>query len=311
MKPSDQSGAESEEAPIPTCPVCGRAGGEVFFTLRSMPLICNVLLPTREAARRAPAIDIQLVFCASCGMIYNRTFDDRRFAYENDYENALHFSPRFRRYAEKTVDYLVDRHDLHGHAILEIGCGDGYFLDLLCARNKGRGIGIDPSMRDRLPPRRPGDRVTIIAEKFSPGHLETPAELLCCRHVLEHIGQPSRFLRDIRSAIREREMALYFEVPNGQTMLRNLDLWDVIYEHCSYFTPTSLAELFRRTGFEVVEVTERYGKQFLGIEAKTGGAGVPLAGDTGAPPHRPRQRPDRSRTAVEAVGAGRSVQRLL
>jgi hypothetical protein len=49
-----------------------------------------------------------------------------------------------------------------------------------------------------------------------------------------------------------------------------LGLWDIIYEHCSYFTSESLANLFQRAGFEPIEVTERYDGQFLTIEAQPG-----------------------------------------
>jgi len=45
-------------------------------------------------------------------------------------------------------------------------------------------------------------------------------------------------------------------------------VWDIIYEHCSYFTPVSLPVLMERAGFEVLHVAESYGGQFLGVEAR-------------------------------------------
>jgi hypothetical protein len=52
----------------------------------------------------------------------------------------------------------------------------------------------------------------------------------------------------------------------------------VIYEHCSYYSPTSLAHLFERHGFRVLAVNEVFGGQFLTIEA------VPEAGARGQGP---------------------------
>ncbi|MEO0770487.1 MAG: SAM-dependent methyltransferase, partial [Cyanobacteria bacterium J06649_4] len=43
---------------------------------------------------------------------------------------------------------------------------------------------------------------------------------------------------------------------------------DIYYEHCSYFTPGSLARLFRSCGFEVTDLYRAYGDQYLLIDAK-------------------------------------------
>lgn len=61
--------------------------------------------------------------------------------------------------------------------------------------------------------------------------------------------------------------AVYFEVPNVSLILRDLSVWDIIYEHCSYFCPTALAKVFEKCGFVIHNLSEAYEGQFLGIEA--------------------------------------------
>jgi hypothetical protein len=52
--------------------------------------------------------------------------------------------------------------------------------------------------------------------------------------------------------------------------------WDIYYEHCSYFSIGSLARLFRRAGFDVLDLGREYGDQYLTIEARPGdGAASP------------------------------------
>jgi hypothetical protein len=46
--------------------------------------------------------------------------------------------------------------------------------------------------------------------------------------------------------------------------------WDIYYEHCSYFSLGSLARLFRRCGFDVVDLWRDYDDQYLMIEARPG-----------------------------------------
>ena len=44
-------------------------------------------------------------------------------------------------------------------------------------------------------------------------------------------------------------------------------IWDVIYEHCSYFTPVSLSFAFSSCGFRVCNLTEEFEDQFLCLDA--------------------------------------------
>jgi hypothetical protein len=85
--------------------------------------------------------------------------------------------------------------------------------------------------------------------------------------VLEHIQDPATFLRQIRAWIGNRlDTVVFFEVPNAYYMLRNMGIWDFIYEHVTYFTPASLAYLFGHCGFDVRRIADTYEGQFLTIE---------------------------------------------
>jgi len=63
---------------------------------------------------------------------------------------------------------------------------------------------------------------------------------------------------------------VFFEVPNTALILRDLSVWDIIYEHCSYFTFNSLERVFTLCGFDVLALYDCYDGQFLGIEASPG-----------------------------------------
>jgi hypothetical protein len=57
-------------------------------------------------------------------------------------------------------------------------------------------------------------------------------------------------------------------VPDTLRVLREGAFWDLYYEHCSYFTPGSLARLFRASRFDVIELRREYDDQYLILEAK-------------------------------------------
>lgn len=254
------------------CPLCGSTDFETFFTLPRVPVICNQLWPNDAAARAAPTGAIDLAVCRSCACIWNSAFDPERMRYAPGYENALHFSPTFRAFADELAADLVDRFDLKGRTVIDIGCGDGHMLDLLSRHGAAEAVGFDPSMEGVTSPFTEREGVEIVPEYFRSEQLDRPFDAIVCRHVLEHLDEPLAFLKDIRAAIGDRDVPVYIEVPNARWMLDASSMWDVIYEHVGYWTEPSLVTLFRRAGFEPTQVREGYGQQFLMIEARPGTA---------------------------------------
>lgn len=89
--------------------------------------------------------------------------------------------------------------------------------------------------------------------------------------MLEHVEHPVAFVGGIRHSLDAKPGSIvFFEVPNAAYTLRDLGIWDLIYQHCSYFSGSSLTRLFSDNGFAVRHVAELYDGQFIGIECKPG-----------------------------------------
>lgn len=253
------------------CVVCGSDSLRPVLDVHAVPIYCNVLWPTREQARAAAKGDICLTFCPDCGHFFNAAFDPRQIDYTASYDNSLHFSPRFNEYARELAERLVRTYDLHEKDIIEIGCGKGDFLALLCEHGQNRGVGFDRSYE----PDRSGEEsrvdIRFVQDFYGEPYASYPADFVCCQHVLEHIEQPVEFLRDLRKCLGDRtDTVVYFEVPDALFTIRSMGIWDLIYEHCSYFTRRSLARAFELAGFEVLALGESFGGQYLYIEARPG-----------------------------------------
>jgi hypothetical protein len=99
--------------------------------------------------------------------------------------------------------------------------------------------------------------------------------------VLEHFWEPRGLIDTVRQAVGERkDLVVYFEVPNGDFILREQAFWEFIYQHPSYFTQSSLATLFTICGFQVRNIQDSFGGQFLAIEASALSEGAAGIGDS-------------------------------
>lgn len=274
-RPGERLLMSEHEASVHVCTVCGGSEVDVFVSIPRVPVLCNVLWDTREEAQSVKRVDVDLAFCRTCGHIFNPNFDLALMDYTQVYENSLHYSPRFQAYADDLATSLVSRHELSGKDIVEIGSGKGDFLEMLCELGENRGYGFDPSYIPGATARDRTHAITFVQDFYSEDYADYPADFICCRHTLEHIPQPRAFLQMLRRTIGSRsQVPVFFEVPNALATIRNLAIWDIIYEHCSYYTKYSLGYLFAEAGFEVTAIEEVYGGQFLTIEA------VPADGST-------------------------------
>jgi len=249
------------------CPNCYHTNIEDFFTIQNAPVHSLATTKSYEEAMSIERKDISLAFCNNCGFIFNSSFDTSLDYYTKGYEDQQGFSPTFLKFLTDVTTRFINKYDIKNKDVIEIGCGKGDFINLICELGNNKGIGIDPAW---VPGRtKPNPNVRFIKEFYSEEHGQLKADCICCRHTLEHIHGTSDFMKTIRQSIGDREdVILFFEIPNIMRILKVQAFWDIFYEHCTYYSPGSLARLFRLNGFEVLDMYLEYDNQYLFIEAK-------------------------------------------
>lgn len=250
-------------------PLCPSINGTQFLSLKKMPVSIGVQWPSQEEAVNCGRGDIDLAFCSQSGFIWNQSFDPDAMEYSLRYDNSLDYSPVFQEYAKGLARRLVETYDIKNKDIVELGCGKGHFLNLICEEGNNSGVGFDPSYEGQRFESSAADRITYYQDFYGEKYTSHQGDLVCCRHVLEHIEDPVEFLQIVRKTINDNyDTIVYFEVPNVRFILQKLSVWDIIYEHCNYFSLESLTYVFQKCGFEVIRIEESYGGQFISLEAK-------------------------------------------
>jgi SAM-dependent methyltransferase len=264
------------------CPACGSGRVTPFYRVENVPTNSCLLFDTAEQARAWPRGQIVLGYCTDCGFIHNMTFEQSSTEYSGRYEETQGFSPTFAQYHRDLAMRFLQRHSLHGKRVLELGCGKGEFLLLLAELGNVIGIGVDPSARrDRIENSPYADRVTLYPEYYGPAHSDIEASAVVCKMTLEHIPDVAVFVSKLRRNLSDdRPVPVFFKIPEAERILTDCAFEDIYYEHCSYFSGTSLARLFRHCGFNVLSVGTEYGGQYLTIEAMATKSATPENGGT-------------------------------
>ena len=252
-----------------SCPSCGAHDVRVFYEVEGVPTNSVLLLDSVEEALRLPTGDIRLGHCSSCGHVHNTAFDPRLTEYSGRYESTQGYSSTFNAFHERLALDMIDRFDLHGKEIIEIGCGNGEFLVLLCELGENTGLGFDPAYLPGRVPMKDDTKIDFVADFYSEAYGDRQADFLTCKMTLEHVIDTGRFIRNVREAIADRlDTTVCFQIPNGRYVLGDTAFWDVYYEHCSYFTHGSLARLFRAERFDVTDLWTDYDDQYLVVAAR-------------------------------------------
>lgn len=245
---------------VVVCQSCGSDELVHVLDIERVPVENSRLSRSAEAAADVPVGDLWIEQCRRCGFVQNSAFDAGLVAYDGDYEDSQGHSPYFVAYAERIIDELTERFDLGGSKILEIGCGRGDFLDMFCDRADAVGIGLDPAAGRGAGKR---GRIEVRSESFGSGSGTSDADLVMCRHTLEHIPDVATFLSTLRAEIGDDDPVVYIEVPDTARIADEGAFWDIYFEHCAYFGVDSLSDLLRRTGFDPVDVRLEYGDQYV------------------------------------------------
>ena len=246
------------------CPSCSAAVTRALYRAPSIPIHSCILLDTAEEARAFPRRDLELAYCDACGFVFNHIFDEEIMGYSTNFEESQHFSGTFNAFARRLAAEAAEKCAIAGRHVLEIGCGKGEFLREFCSAGGATGLGIDPGYRADEGRSTSSDKVRFITDFFSEKYQHLEADVIVCRHTLEHISSVATFVRSIRKMVGGRDdTRVFFETPDAKRVLAEGAFWDIYYEHCSYFSPGTHARLFRQEGFDVTELSLLYDGQYI------------------------------------------------
>jgi len=252
---------------VETCPVCRSHRTNSFLHRKEVVVHQNVVIADRSESQQFQRGELAMRCCLDCGFVYNGAFDPSLLSYGAEYDNRQTCSAVFETHVNELANDLADRLAVRNCVIVEVGCGDGGFIRKLVADEAAcnTGYGFDPAHSG--PESELGGRLRFVSRYFDKACTDIRADVVVCRHVIEHVPDPVALLGSVRCALGGRSGArVFFETPCSRWILSNQVIWDLFYEHCSLFSAASLATAFGLAGFVVDDVRRVFGGQYLWLE---------------------------------------------
>ncbi len=249
------------------CSGCGSTLLTERYWVPRQPVVLNYRFGSLDASRTVHRRDLELRQCSHCGLVFNAIFDPTVIPYDENYENRQCYSAAFGEHLRTlAADLTADNH-LAGQNLLEVGCGKGDFLRLLCRTASAVGDGFDTSYEPGSEPEPPSVRFHRCYVQAS--DIQKPYQAVICRHVIEHVAEIGLFLREIHAiAVAAGDPVVVLETPRFEWIVEQASFWDIFYEHCNYFPEATLAYLCRAVGFDVVRHRRVFGDQYQLLELR-------------------------------------------
>jgi len=235
-----------------------------FFEMLDVPVYCNFFYGLSSNQPVIVLGQIKLAFCPVCSFITNVSFNTILLKYAQNYENSLHYSPRFQDYAQSLAGQLVNATICMIQTLL-IGSGKGDFY--YCSVNLAT---IEQWVWSQLRSPKDHSQVKSVSNLFkisTERYTDYQGIWFVVGTCWNIFTIPKICSTLTASHWRSTKYSDILWSPKCTAHFPHLAIWDILYEHCSYFTPVSLAHTFSSCGFSVCELTEQFDGQFLSLEA--------------------------------------------
>lgn len=258
-----------------TCRICKSPTREILDLGSTPP--ANALNEVRGTEQAT--YPLVLEWCEKCNNVQLRDC----LAADILYEHYLYVTPRSPM-LEEHYEYLGNFLLGGGYidetsTVFEIGSNAGYFLESLQPK-VGAVVGIDPAQE--IGEMANANGIPTVIDFFNADSAQAVAEshgrpqMVVARHCLAHNERPQAMIEGA-AAVLDNGHHLVIENAYVMNTVENIEFDQVYHEHMYYYSISSMSEMLRQFGFELVDVMMSlvHGGSIIFVARKGGGQPSP------------------------------------
>jgi len=238
--------------PFP-CKLCQSpvTSADHIYSIDRAPLSAQYLPTTSQFEEGASATQLSLYSCSGCG---HYQLSSKPVFYWREVITAAGLSPEMHAFRTSQLGEWIEENQLTGKAVLEVGCGAGYLLDILSLSGVVAS-GIEYNHKNVIKGRQSGRSIRkgYILDDYL--EIRGSYDAFMCINFLEHAPHPLAFLRAVRACCKPGAVGIV-EVPNFERDIAESKSHNLIRDHLSYFTSHSLKLICLLAGFELLSIQE-------------------------------------------------------
>ncbi len=233
-----------------------------IMTCNNMPASAQNI-PTLEELNEDTGINLNLHQCTLCGLVQ---FDCEPVSYYKDVIRSGGYSTTMANLRRTQYKHFIEKYNLTSKKIIEIGCGQGEFLQVLtefpveCYGIENKNELVELAKTKNLSVEQD------FAEDGNHKLKHAPFDAFLSFNFLEHQPKPNDMLQCIYNNLTEDGMGLV-TVPSFEYILENDSFYELLRDHIANYTEETLCFLFEKNGFQVLE-KERINRDTISIIVK-------------------------------------------
>lgn len=243
---------------LPTrCAICGTEGHAVELYPANFDM--EDFNPEVFSARRLPdRIHYRLVKCRACGLVRSDPVADAATLGDLYRQSTFDYGKEVSNLRRTYGRYLgrLDAFGVRKESLLEIGCGNGFFLEEAMERGFADVRGVEPSA-EAVAKAAPGLGRLIVCNIMRPGLFpEATFDVVCLFQVFDHLPDPSSIVAEIYHVLKPGGLLLILNHNIKALSVRLLGERSPIIdlEHTYLYDPVTLSRLTQTQKFTVCEI---------------------------------------------------------
>lgn len=205
--------------------------------------------------------DIDVLRCDSCGLVFlSKIETGGSFYADGEMREGIDFGQwRRNTYTDDKRRFDYYKEMIPGKAVLDFGCGNGAFLDLVrVSGNAAKAVGIEQDESSLAELRKAGIHCWNDIASVPP---EEIFDIVFLFHVIEHLSEPENILQAIGARLNKNG-TIVIETPNAEDALLsyyNCEAFaDFTYwsPHIYLYNVETLTALLERAGFVITEMRQ-------------------------------------------------------